>query len=144
LIKEVREYFNARIKECLPTYEDCKDPFGIQDVDRNKLDKAYRVVIGEMSTEDRGNNLVNTIPVRIDLFKKGFNQEQVSFDELFDNALGLRSNILNPRAWNTHPWIRRVSTSTVLNNPLPTNDNNILININFTVLLGEAITTKDL
>lgn len=144
MIAEVRDYFNKRILECFPNYVDCKDPFGDNDLATVNLDKQYRVIIGNVSTQDLGNNLIDTLSVRIDIFKKGYNKEQESFDAIYDGLISLRENILNPRAWNDNDYIKHITPMDLVVTPIAdSNDNNMQSSASFEVLVTSAITTKD-
>lgn len=144
MISEVREYFKTQIVGCLPSYVDVKDPFGDNDLPTVNFDKQYRVVIGSLSTQDRGNNYVEILQVRVDLFKKGFNKEQDGFDALYDSILELRTYILNPRAWNDNLYIKHIYSVDTIESPIAdSNDNNMQASVNFEVLVTTAIITKD-
>ena len=142
MIREIRDYFDARIVECDSDILEWKrDVFGNNDANKRIAQKYYNLVIGTASLDrDNSNKFLETIPVTLSIWTSTRRDISASFDELYDKARDIRNNIINYSsvlgASFTNETLIDVNNTTITPNEEPSNDNTLRMDVEFDVIIG--------
>jgi hypothetical protein len=135
MIKEIRQYFIDAIKSIDNDFKEHKDGFNFENIPSSKLDKGFFIQIGNMSSTRADKISDDNLTVTVKLFFKGYNDPQSAIDSGYDKAIQVRlkaggfENIGNDAA------VCDVTPTSITPEPLDTNDNVVIINIEFNVRL---------
>jgi hypothetical protein len=124
----------TRISEIDTTFVEHSDAFSVDNIGAYNFDKAFHVIYGPLTggplnhlqTDDNLNCVVT-------LFFKGGRYPQDAFDTSMDLANKIRLNAMKPANAMTNEFIKNVVCRTINIDPLNTNDNAIIITLEFDV-----------
>jgi hypothetical protein len=96
MISEIRSYIKTQIKVCNPDYKEIRDPFASDDIVLSQIDNHYKLVIGGDSPFLDGNYYGDVIDCTLELYAKAAYDEIETHDALYDLALNVKNEIINP------------------------------------------------
>lgn len=134
MISEVRNYFDARIKEVDPELVAyLYDVFGNNDVTANQAEKNYNLILGALSTERINQGLSDTMTVTLDLWSSNGTNVQCDFDSLYCKALRIRDGVLKLSNIEQEEEIGQITFGGLEPLEEATNDNVFKMRLNFQV-----------
>lgn len=131
MISSIRSYFDARVKAVDSTLNAWdKDLFGNNDLTKNQAYKYYNLIIGVMNSDRDGNGINDSFNIALEIYVSTKRDILSSFDELYDKALLIRNEVIDPKN------INNANFSDILNvliEPLEeeTNDNTLKMRLEF-------------
>ena len=131
----VRDYFKSQLTALDSSFREHVDGFETENIARNIFNKSYHIVINNPSNVETDNCRVeDNISVRVQLFFKGGKTSKLQSS--LDNALDIGHDykLKSSNIKDFPSTIKRVVGTSVIASPLETNDNSIIITIEFTVL----------
>ena len=96
MIAEIRAYVKAQVLVCNSDYKEIRDPLGSDDTNLSQIDTHYKLIIGNDSTFLVGNYYDDVIACTLEIYKKAGFDELVDFDGVYDLALNVKNEIINP------------------------------------------------
>ena len=96
MIAEIRAYVKAQVLVCNSDYKEIRDPLGSDDTNLSQIDTHYKLIIGNDSTFLDGNYYGDVIDCTLEIYKKAGFDELVDFDGVYDLALNVKNEIINP------------------------------------------------
>jgi len=102
MIADIRSYFDTQVKAVdadLNAFSN--DVFGNNDLSKNQASKYYNLIIGNMSSERDGNGITDTFEIFLDIYVTSKRDILNAFDGLYDKALAIRNEIIDPQNINS-------------------------------------------
>ena len=102
MIADIRSYFDTQVKAVdadLNAFSN--DVFGNNDLSKNQASKYYNLIIGNMSSERDGNGITHTFEIFLDIYVTSKRDILNAFDGLYDKALAIRNEIIDPQNINS-------------------------------------------
>lgn len=102
MIADIRSYFDTQVKAVdadLNAFSN--DVFGNNDLSKNQASKYYNLIIGSMSSERDGNGITDTFEIFLDIYVTSKRDILNAFDGLYDKALAIRNEIIDPQNINS-------------------------------------------
>lgn len=138
MISEVRSFIRSRVLEEDSAFKEWKDGFNSENIPSSILNKSYHVLISNPSNIVTENCLVDdNISAEVKLYFKGGKNIQDALDNAMETAYNIKLRSSNPS--NYTDVIKYVSVDSVIPDPLPTNDNSILITLNYTLRIISVV-----
>lgn len=96
----IRAYIKARALEIDSNLKELNDPFGDNEVGKSELRNGYKIIFNETSMVRGANYFTETFPVIFELYREATRDIVENFDKLFDKALDIRGNVIDPAKIN--------------------------------------------
>lgn len=131
----VRNYFRTQLLDLDPDFKEHKDAFTIGTVAKNVFNKSFHIALSNPSNAITDNCQVrDNISVTVQLLFKGgkTSKLQSSLDAALDKGHDYKLKASNIKSFPV--TIKQVIGNSVVPSPLETNDNSIIITVEFTVL----------
>lgn len=132
---DIRTYFRNQLLAVDPDFREHKDGFNSENIGKNIFNKSFHIIMANPSNIVTDNCRVeDNISVTASLFFKGgkTSKIQASLDEALDIGHNYKLKASNIKDFPS--VIKRVVGNSVVPSPLDTNDNSIIITVEFTVL----------
>lgn len=141
-LKPVRQYFKDRIFELDKDYQEHTDAFNTENISQLRFNKAYHIFYGNIQTTTANQlSTLDTVSATVSLFQNGYRDPIIALDDAMDFANKFRLRCLNPKYSTRNFFIKNVVCNTINAEPVNTNDNSIIIRLQFsiTVIFGTQI-----
>lgn len=144
IFSKVRTYINQSVLAVDPTFKEWDDAFNFENIPSSRFQNAFYLSYSVPSIDTNDSVRSHSVSADLKLFVKGFKKPQEALDNAMDTA-NLMANticsITNVEAFRTTDNfpIQAVTVNSIEPTPLDSNDNNMEININFTLLILEGI-----
>jgi hypothetical protein len=97
MISNIRSYFDTQVKAIDPSINAwSKDLFGNNDLSKHQASNYYNLIIGPMESEKDGNGIQDNFQVFLDIYVSTKRDILTSFDELYDKAILIRNEVIDP------------------------------------------------
>lgn len=134
MLSEVRDYFKQIITTYDSSFKEWDDAFNSENIPSGSLNKAFFVEY-QVDSSTFGNGYgTDTLSVTVKLFFKGTNKPQAALDNGMDTAFAIRNEAQNLESIALTETIADVKSVSIIPEPRESNDNIIIINLNFNVL----------
>lgn len=135
-LSQVRDYFRARILEVDTDFKEHRDGFNRDNVPRAAFNKGFHVLPGTLVSDATDMlHLDDNLSVSVQLFFKGFRDVQSAMDEALDKAHDIRLQAIKHAKAMVGQNIKNVICNSIGAEPLDSNDNAILVTLEFSVRL---------
>ena len=133
----IRTYLKTRINTVDSDFKEHKDAFNDENIGRSKFNKAYHITYGGLDSGELKDLITDDIMnMTVKLFFKGFRDTQNALDDAMDKANTIRLDIVNRTNYVNQTNIKNVYLSNMTPESLDSNDNHIVITLNFIVRLA--------
>ena len=133
MISELRSYINESVLLCDADYKEIRDPFGSDDLSLARIDTHYKFIVGDDSAFVDGNYHGDTFACSLEIYKKSGVDEITDFDNLYDLALDVKAEIINPLRVKNNDCFTDIEITSLTPESLPSNDKVFRIIINLQV-----------
>lgn len=136
MIASVRAYIKTVIQMEASSYSQINDPIGDDDLSSSELDRGFKVIFGELTTETLPSSYRDTLPVSLEIYKKsGIGSKVLSdFDSVYTDAINIRDRIMKPTQYQSEECFNFVQASSISVSSLSTNDKVFKASISFNVV----------
>jgi len=136
-ISSIRTYFNTQILKIdstlLPWEEDV---FGNNDESKPQAEKYYNLVFLDNLPNREDNNYWDEITVSLDLYALMGNNYTLSFDTLYDLAINVKNEIINPINYGDLLVFNDILANQMTPIEDETNDNAMKVQLKFTIRIN--------
>ena len=124
MIKESRAYIKQQIQLCNSSYSEIIDMDGNNDIFLSKIDKHFKIIFGDISSEIEGNNAyLDRVPVQVEVYKAlNINNQVGDYDDLYDLAICIKDTIVDPVKVKATSSITDIIPQGITPEALPTGD----------------------
>lgn len=132
--KPIRSFLANRLIEVDSDFESHNQPFSLDNIGANDFNKRFHIFYGQVATSV--SNQVTTsddVTATVTLSFNGFRDDSEALDEAMDIANLYRINCLRLEKLNGQSFIKRVVCENITAQPVDTNDNSILITLQFKI-----------
>ena len=135
-ISQVRTYFKSRLSETDSDFREWTDGFNRENIPNNIYDKAYHIAYGSLASSALSDNFIeDNLSVSIQLFFKGYRDPAQAIDDALDKAHNFRLRCVSFPNATTGDDIKNVILTTMIPDFPESNDNMIIIDLEFVVRL---------
>ena len=136
-LSQVRTYFKSRIAEIDSDFKEHKDAFNYENIGKTVYNKAYHISYGGVDSVELLDEITDDrMNVSVKLFFKGFRDTQTALDTSMDKANLIRLNAVKRVNYYGNTNIKNIIMTTLTPEALESNDNQIIITLNFTVRMA--------
>ena len=133
-LRPIRQYFRDRISELDRDFIEHTDAFNTENVGELGFDKAFHIFYGNISTTSINMNTTNdNVQAVVTLFRSGYRDPIETLDDAMDFANQFRLKCLMPKHATRNQFIKNVSCQSIKADPVNTNDNSIVISLQFNI-----------
>lgn len=132
MISEARDYIKGRVLDIDSSFKEHADAFNSDNIPKTLKNKSFFIKYDNTSNNVSASNWVDdNISVELDLFFKGYRSTQQALDDSMDLAHRIKLSACNICNW-VEP-IKHVSGDSVISEAVVSNDNQIIIRLQFTL-----------
>lgn len=132
MIEQFRSFLKARVLEENSDFKEWPDAFNSENIPSTLIDKSFHITYDSISlVDDQGCFFFDDASMNVQLFFKGYRDPQTALDFAVNTAHNIRRRAVNPNKANE--LIKRVDALSLDVEPIDTNDNAIIINLNFNI-----------
>lgn len=132
--KPVRTFLTNRLLEVDSDFEVFDSPFDAEDIGANDFNKRFHIFYGSVTTTVANQNTTqDDVLATVTLSFNGYNSATDALDDAMDIANQYRIQCLKPVYLRSETFIKRVVCESIQADPLPTNENAILIRLQFRI-----------
>ena len=137
-ISVVRSFVSNRVLEEDSNFKQWGDAFNRDNIPRSIFDRAYFIQYENPSNNDTENCYVDdNVTATLELFLKGYRSPQEALDNAMDKAYRIKLRSSNPTHWTD--LIKHVVVESVVPSPVDSNDNSIIITLEYTLRLISTV-----
>jgi hypothetical protein len=131
MISEIRTFLKARIAEVDSSFKEHKDGFNNANIPGTNFNRAYHIIYtAPDNIVTDGCLLDDNINAEVRLYFRGFRDPQQAIDNGMDTAWELKQKASHPSLMPLTN-IKKVSVVSITPDPVDTNDNSIIVTLDF-------------
>lgn len=131
MIANIRSYINKSVKSIDSDLKPAKFAL-VGEIADTKLEDTFEVIFGSMSSQRNDTDITSTIPVTVNIYKNGYNDEIALFDKYYCKAIDIQARAMNQKLFHVYE-IEDVISSGIEVETVLTNDNLYKFSIQFTI-----------
>lgn len=132
--RPIRTFLENRLLEVDSDFEDHKQPFAFDNIGANDFNKRFHIFYGNVTTSVSNQNTTqDDVLATVTLSFNSFRDSVEALDVAMDIANEYRINCLRMEKLAGQTFIKRVVCESINAEPMPTNDNAILIKLQFRI-----------
>ena len=135
-LSQIRTYFSNRLLEVDSDFREHPDGFNRDNISSTNFDKSYFIFPGNLGSVTFDQITDDSMIWRVELFFKGYRDPQEAIDNAIDVANLFRLQCVKREFCLTGENIKNVLLNSMTVNPVDTNDNLIIIELQFAVRLA--------
>lgn len=134
-LSQARTYIKNQIALHDSSLKEWKDTFNRDNVPSSMVDNHYHISFGSLTSAQRENYVEDNWTTVVTIWKRGFTNPVNAFDAIMDTANCIRMSIIQPEA-DTLENILSVESVSIEPEPIDdTNDNIIMVSLEFNMRL---------
>lgn len=134
MITEIRDHFSAQIKAIDSDLRFDGFAFDADRISANNIDNAFKLVIGETTTERLDVSIRATVQVQVVIFRQSGTERIEDFDQLYCKALAIHSKCSLQEDIDQEGYIKSIEPKNIVPSPFDTDENSVKITIAFDVI----------
>ena len=133
-LSQVRTYFENAMTASVPTAKKWEGKFDLENIPRNAADAAYTIVFQDLDSQELNDLRTDDLfDVNIQMFFKGKRDSDSVEDTAYDTAHTFRLEAIKTTRAMIGTNIKNVRLNSIAREELDSNDNSIVLNLNFSV-----------
>ena len=143
-ISKVRTYLSNQVKTIDSDFYEWEDAFNIDNIPSNIKDKSYHIAYEIPTSADFDTHLEDAIDVTVSVFFKGYRTPAATLDTAMDLCNDIRIQAVKKesieafRSTDDNPIFGVISNS-IVPTTIPSNDNQVVITLQFTIRMAQTI-----
>lgn len=133
IIEEIRDYFNARIKEVDSDLKFDGFIFGNEQTSAGQLDNTYKLVIGDSTSTRLNTSYERIFNISVWIYRKSGNERIDPYDKTYCKAIAIGSNCEDQNKVTQSGFIKGILENGVNPVPIDSDDNSTRFEVSFTV-----------
>lgn len=135
-LSQVRQYFRDRLNAVDSSFKEHEDGFNRENIPSTLLNKSFFIDLGDVSSQPLSDlHIQDLMATQVFLHFKGYNNIQSKIDEAYDLAHTFRIECIKPINAMTGTNIKNVVCDNINVDHIETNDNTVIVTLDFTVRL---------